>query len=184
MRTRKLSQPQLSAVAPPWDGLATAAPDLRLSSLLGPTASYIKLCCASVTEWLTVNEAAAYLRVHRTTIYQWCEEGSLPYFELRPGGGRRIRREDLDGLLKPAPFGSLQRRMAHALTYDAGNAEYQEVVVMIRKAIEATSPQNFIPWQAIEMSLAKAEAANPPDSERGKLVREARRALKDRFRAT
>ena len=134
-----------------------------------------------MTEWLTVNEAAAHLRVHRTTIYLWCEEGSLPYHELQPTGGRRFRRVDLDAMLKPAPFGSLQRRMV--ATYDAGNAEYREVVVIIRNAIETTSPQNFSPWGAIEMSLRNAEATNSPDTEHGKLVREARRALEVRFKA-
>lgn len=51
-------------------------------------------------EWLTVAEAARYLRVHRTTIYAWCDEGRLPFYELESGGGRRFKREDLDALLK------------------------------------------------------------------------------------
>ena len=54
-----------------------------------------------VPEWLTVTEAAAYLRVHRTTIYAYCDRGLLPFYELRGGGGRRFRPEDLDALLEP-----------------------------------------------------------------------------------
>ena len=138
-----------------------------------------------MTAWLSVNEAAAYLKVHRTTIYQWFEDGSLPYYELQPNGVRRVKQDDLDGLLKPAPFGSLQRRMvADASMYDAGNAEYREIAIIIRKAIEATSPENFAPWPALEISLAKAEASNPADTEHGKLIRQARRALEGRFKPT
>ena len=55
----------------------------------------------AVPDWLTVNEAAAYLKVERSTIYRYCELGLLPFFELKTGGGRRFKREDLDALLEP-----------------------------------------------------------------------------------
>ena len=51
-------------------------------------------------EWLTVKEAAAYLRVSRATIFNYCSSGRLPFFNL-DGGGRRFKREDLDALLRP-----------------------------------------------------------------------------------
>ena len=54
----------------------------------------------TVPEWLTVNEAAAYLKVHRATIYELCERGTLPFFEIRGARGRRFKREDLDALLE------------------------------------------------------------------------------------
>jgi excisionase family DNA binding protein len=54
-----------------------------------------------VPEWLTIREAATYLRVNVSTIYRWCDEGRLRYYELESGGGRRFKREDLDGLLRP-----------------------------------------------------------------------------------
>ncbi len=50
-------------------------------------------------EWLTVDEALAYLKVGRTTLYRWMAEDRLPYRELSSGGGRRIRRSDLDRML-------------------------------------------------------------------------------------
>ena len=52
-------------------------------------------------EWFTPTEAAEYLRVSRQTIYNYMEDGLLPYFQLKSGGGRRLRREDLDALLEP-----------------------------------------------------------------------------------
>jgi excisionase family DNA binding protein len=52
-------------------------------------------------EWLTLREAAAYLKVGVSTLYRWMDEGTLRYYELESGGGRRFRREDLDALLKP-----------------------------------------------------------------------------------
>jgi excisionase family DNA binding protein len=53
-------------------------------------------------EWMTVAQAAAYLKVNRNTIYRWCESGRLRYYELETGGGRRFRLEDLDALLVPS----------------------------------------------------------------------------------
>lgn len=50
-------------------------------------------------DWLTVREAAAYLKVDRTTIYRYCEQRLLPYYDLKTGGGRRFKRQDLDTLL-------------------------------------------------------------------------------------
>jgi excisionase family DNA binding protein len=55
----------------------------------------------ALPEWLTVDEAAKYLKVHRTTIYDLCDRGVLPYFELKGARGRRFKREDLDSLLEP-----------------------------------------------------------------------------------
>ena len=49
--------------------------------------------------WLTVDEAAEYLRVSRRQIYRFCSEGVLPYYTLPGVGARRFRREDLDALL-------------------------------------------------------------------------------------
>jgi len=51
-------------------------------------------------EWFTPAEAAKYLRVTRQTIYNYMEEGLLPYYVLKSGGGRRIHRPDLDALLE------------------------------------------------------------------------------------
>ncbi len=54
-------------------------------------------------EWFTPAEAARYLRVSRQTIYNYMEQGLLKYYEFKSGGGRRVRRADLDALLEPAP---------------------------------------------------------------------------------
>jgi excisionase family DNA binding protein len=51
-------------------------------------------------EWFTPAEAAKYLRVSRQTIYAYMNQGLLPYYELKSGGGRRLRRADLDALLE------------------------------------------------------------------------------------
>jgi excisionase family DNA binding protein len=53
----------------------------------------------SVPDWLTARDAAAYLKVDRTTIYRYCEQGLLNFYELKTGGGRRFKKEDLDMLL-------------------------------------------------------------------------------------
>ena len=58
-------------------------------------------------EWFTPTEAATYLRVSRQTIYKYMDQGLLPYYELKSGGGRRLRRADLDALLEPPSTGQL-----------------------------------------------------------------------------
>jgi excisionase family DNA binding protein len=51
-------------------------------------------------EWITLREAAAYLKLHPKTLYRYVRAGKLRQY--RPGGtGRpRFQREDLDALLK------------------------------------------------------------------------------------
>ncbi len=52
-----------------------------------------------VEEWLTLEEAAAYLKVSKPTIYRFCSEGCLPFYKLAGTGQRRFTRPDLDALL-------------------------------------------------------------------------------------
>ena len=51
--------------------------------------------------WLTLEEAAAYLKVSKPTIYRFCAEGCLPFYKLAGTGQRRFKRDDLDALLVP-----------------------------------------------------------------------------------
>jgi excisionase family DNA binding protein len=66
-------------------------------------------------EWFTPAEAARYLRVSRQTIYNYMEQGLLKYYELKSGGGRRLRRADLDALLEPPSDGSSPDNPASSL---------------------------------------------------------------------
>ena len=52
-------------------------------------------------EWLTLEEAAAYLKVAKPTIYRFCSEGCLPFYKLAGTGQRRFKRADLDALFVP-----------------------------------------------------------------------------------
>jgi excisionase family DNA binding protein len=45
-------------------------------------------------ELMTVDELAAYLRVHPTTIYRLAKRGRIPVF--RVGGGWRFSKESID----------------------------------------------------------------------------------------
>ncbi len=62
-------------------------------------------------EWLTLEEAAAYLKVSKPTIYRFCSEGCLPFYKLAGTGQRRFKQADLDALLVPGQPG---RRPADA----------------------------------------------------------------------
>jgi excisionase family DNA binding protein len=53
--------------------------------------------------WLTVKEAADYLKVSRVTLYRYMADGRLRSYKLGGSGGRRFRREDLDAVAKPVP---------------------------------------------------------------------------------
>ena len=63
-----------------------------------------------VPEWLTVAQACSYLKVSRRTLYRWCDEGKLRYYEMEGGGRRRFDKEDLDGLLTLAKPGKPSRK--------------------------------------------------------------------------
>lgn len=51
-------------------------------------------------DWLNVKEAAEYLGVSRQTIYRLIQQGRLGYFEVEGVLGKRIRKMDLDALIK------------------------------------------------------------------------------------
>lgn len=53
-------------------------------------------------EWLTVPEAADYLRISRDTIYRWAKQGKLPLYKVG-GTATRVSRSDLDALIQPRP---------------------------------------------------------------------------------
>jgi len=50
--------------------------------------------------WLNVKEAAEYLHVSRPTLYNLMDTGLLPYAQVQGVRGRRIKKEDLELLLK------------------------------------------------------------------------------------
>ena len=52
-------------------------------------------------EWLTLDEAAAYLKVSKPTVYRLCSEGRLPFYKLAGTGARRFKRSELDALMTP-----------------------------------------------------------------------------------
>jgi excisionase family DNA binding protein len=52
-------------------------------------------------EWLTVEEAMAYLKLSRSSVYRFMSEGRLPYYQVAGTGTRRFKRSDLDALLEP-----------------------------------------------------------------------------------
>jgi excisionase family DNA binding protein len=52
-------------------------------------------------EWLTLEEAAAYLKVSKQTVYRYCDQGKLRFYKLAGTGQRRFRRRDLEALLEP-----------------------------------------------------------------------------------
>jgi excisionase family DNA binding protein len=55
---------------------------------------------AKMTEFLTIDEAARYLKISRTTVYRFVRQGLLVPYRL---GERvvRFRKDDLDAALKP-----------------------------------------------------------------------------------
>lgn len=55
----------------------------------------------SPTEWFTVAEACAYLRVSNTTLYEYMKSKRLPFFYLAGTRNRRLKKQDLDALLEP-----------------------------------------------------------------------------------
>ena len=56
---------------------------------------------SQVSEWLTIKETWALLKISRRTVYRWMDNSELPYFMIAAGGGtRKIRRRDLENLME------------------------------------------------------------------------------------
>lgn len=57
--------------------------------------------------WATLDEAAAYLRVHRDTLRHYISCGDLPGYYVKSRGGKRgsirVDLNDCDALLEPMP---------------------------------------------------------------------------------
>lgn len=53
--------------------------------------------------WLTVAEAANYLKVSRDTIYRWAREGKLALYKL--GKLTRLKKSELEALIAPKGAG-------------------------------------------------------------------------------
>jgi excisionase family DNA binding protein len=51
-------------------------------------------------EWLTVREVAQELRVKERTVRRWITAGRLPAAQVTPRSSLRIRRSDLERLLR------------------------------------------------------------------------------------
>jgi excisionase family DNA binding protein len=126
--------------------------------------------------WLTLEDAAGYLKISKPTLYRWISEQRLRAYSLPTGRGLRLKGEDLDELLAQPrlSLSQLQPRMAEFGMFNDGNAEFQEIAVMVRNA---STEQAEWPRQVVERSLAKAEASNPAHTYRGRLIRQARLAL-------
>ncbi len=52
-------------------------------------------------EWLTIEEAAERLKVSRRMVYRYMDAGQLQYYQVGDSGHRRIKRSDLDALMRP-----------------------------------------------------------------------------------
>lgn len=50
--------------------------------------------------WLTMPEAQEYLKISKTTLYDVMRDGRLPFYFIDGTRQRRVKRSDLDALLK------------------------------------------------------------------------------------
>ncbi len=74
--------------------------------------------CVSINappqEWYTIDESAGYLRVSRRTMYKLIKDGQLAAYRIGTGGHRRFRRDDLERLMMPEDFESVDAMTAAA----------------------------------------------------------------------
>ena len=75
-------------------------------------------------EILTVREVAEYLKLSRTTVWRWCNEGKLPAFKV--GRGWRIHRSEVQKIVgqnfvgvEQAKDGGTKRGLAPSSTGDS-----------------------------------------------------------------
>lgn len=55
-------------------------------------------------EWMSIDEAAAYLNVGRRAIHKYIQQGKLPAFKTLVGRRTLLRREEVKALLVPRPL--------------------------------------------------------------------------------
>lgn len=95
-------------------------------------------------------------------------------FELRKEADRMFAESehfrDVQGFYRPASAPQSLRELQPftAARYDSGNHEFQVVAVMVRDAVGGTKTSSVA---AVREWLARAEAANAPDTEHGRLIR-------------
>jgi len=63
--------------------------------------------CDTLPYWFTIAEACEYLRVSKSTIYDYMNDERLPFFTLAGSKTRRLKRQDLDALLEPGQINDL-----------------------------------------------------------------------------
>ena len=111
-------------------------------------------------DWLTLDQAAAYLKVSQPTIYRWCAEGILVFYELESGGGRRFKLEDLDGLLRNGSYdlkADPSHNMAHLVAIG------QSMSLCQKKAAHQLSTPATLPglaWCGVCKSNAPADVVD------------------------
>lgn len=52
-------------------------------------------------EWMTLQDATAYTKIKRGTLYQLMKENILPWYRVTGTSQRRLKRSDLDRLMVP-----------------------------------------------------------------------------------
>ena len=57
------------------------------------------------SKWVTVKEAAAYLKVSQMTLFRWMKSGKLTHYKM--GSSVRFTKDDLDALAQPSKAGLL-----------------------------------------------------------------------------
>ena len=93
--------------------------------VIGQHGSLCGRLIGAVDAWLTTDQGAEYLKVTRSTIYRWADDGRLPYYELESGGGRRYRREDLDGMMAPTGAYDIYVARSQNLVHIAPHGHFQ-----------------------------------------------------------
>ena len=58
--------------------------------------------------WMSILEAAKYLGVSRGTLYNYMNDGRLPFYYIKGTNQRRIKKSDMDALLIPGKPGALE----------------------------------------------------------------------------
>ena len=81
---------------------------------LGPSRVCISISAPPPQEWYTIDESAGYLRVSRRTMYKLIKDGQLAAYRVGTAGHRRFKREDLERLMMPEDFESVDTMTAAA----------------------------------------------------------------------
>ena len=106
----------------------------------------------SMNEILTVQKVASYLRLSRTTVWRWCNDGKLPAFKV--GRGWRIPRSEVQKMLA----GSLSGQQVIGFSFSKGVNKLRKIYTLVNLTHRQKTSNLRNRWKFVKSIVKKCLA--------------------------